>query len=250
MKTLSAVLIVRNEENKLEECLKALTWTDEIVIADSGSTDKTPEIARRYTQKFFDHDFDNFAFQKNFGIEQATGDWILSIDADEIVSPELKRSIQEVLEKDPPYDGFYLNRVNYIFGKPLRFGGQGEEKILRLFRKGKGYFVQPIHEKIVVEGKTSELTGDLLHYSTSDLEEYWEKLHVYTDFEAKLLAEKGIRPSLIDIWVKPVLRFLYFYIFKLGFLDGYEGFLHHKLSIYYFFLKYSKLKRMLKKNFS
>jgi len=244
MEKISAVLIVKNEEKKLEGCLESLTWVDEIVIVDATSTDRTRDIARRYTDKVFERNFDNFADQKNFGIDQASGDWILSVDADEKVSLKLRLSIEKVLRDGTGYDGFMVSRRNIIFGKSLRFAGQRSEKILRLFRREKGRLDQPIHEKVVVRGSVGKLEGELIHESIQTLEEYFQKLNLYTDFEARFMLEQGVKASLLDYYFKPVLRFIYFYIFRLGFLDGYAGFLYHGLSSYYTFLKYAKLSDM------
>ncbi len=244
MKTLSAVLIVKNEEKKLESCLASLRWADEIIIVDTHSTDRTLEIASRYTDKIYQRDFDEFSAQKNFAVEQASGEWILSVDADERVSPELRDAIIKVLEKGTGYDGFMVKRRNIIFGKSLRFAGQRSEKILRLFRKGGGLFEQPIHEKVAVNGPVGELAGELVHESITDLKEYFEKLNLYTDHEARLMRSRGIRPNFVDLYLKPAARFFYFYILRLGFLDGYAGFLYHGLSSYYAFLKCAKVKEL------
>ncbi len=245
MESISAVLITINEAENLDRCLRALTWVDEIVVIDGGSTDRTFEIASRYTPKMSQRVFDNFSNQKNYGIEQAKGDWILSIDADEVVSPQLRDSIRKAAREGSPFNGFCVRRRNYVFGKSLRFGGQGSEKLLRFFRKGRGRFEQPIHEKVAVNGKVGELKGDLLHYSSSSVEEYLRKLRLYTDLEARWMAEKGIRPTLADLYLKPKLRFLYFYLLRGGFLDGYEGFLYHFLSSFYYFFKYVRLEETL-----
>jgi len=244
MQTLSAVLIVKNEESKLESCLQALTWVDEIIVIDSLSTDRTLEIAKQYTAKVFQRPFDNFANQKNYGIEQATGDWILSIDADEKVSVELQKSIQKVIGEDGSLDGYRVVRKNIIFGKSLKFAGQGSERLLRLFRRGKGRLEQPIHEEVVLEGPIGEIDGELIHDSIRTLEDYFRKLHLYTDYEAQFMHDKGIAPTFYGLYIKPVFRFVYHYIIRLGFLDGYPGFLYHGLSSYYVFRKYVKLREL------
>lgn len=244
MTNISAVLIVTNEEKKLKACLEALSWTDEIILVDGGSKDETVEVARKFTTKIFSRSLDNFSNQKNFAIEKASCDWILSVDADEIVSPELSKNLQGIAKNGTDCSGFYLNRVNYIFGKRLRFGGHGNEKILRFFQKKKGRFVQPIHERIAVEGQTGVVSGDLLHFSTSTLEDYIKKLDLYTEFEAKWLKERKIQPTSFDLLLKPSVRFIKGYFIQLGFLDGYEGFLYHSLSSFYDFLKYARVREM------
>lgn len=242
--TISAVLIVADEEKKIERCLSSLIWADEIIVVDGGSKDRTLELAKRYTNKIYHRTLDNFANQKNYGVDLATGDWILSIDADERVSPQLRDSLCEASGRSTPFDGFHVKRTNLIFDKELRFGGQHREKILRFFRKGKGKFEQPIHERVVVQGKVGELAGKLFHDCTGTVENYMRKLNLYTDFEARWMAEKGVKPNGAQLWLFPPSRFIYNYFFRLGFLDGYEGFLYQSLSSAYYFLKYAKLREL------
>lgn len=239
--SLAAVLIVFNEEDKLENCLKALDWFDEVIVVDGGSRDRSLEISQKYASKVLRRSFDNFSNQKNFAADESQCEWIFSLDADEVISPELKESILKSVEGDGDSDGFYVKRRNIIFGKELQYGAQGPEKILRLYRKSRGRFQQPIHEKVVVAGKTGSLGGDLWHHSLPDLHSYERKLDLYTQFEAQWLLERGGRPTFFHLAVMPILRFFYHYFGRLGFLDGYEGFLFHVLSSFYYFLKYAKL---------
>ncbi|MBI4550070.1 MAG: glycosyltransferase family 2 protein [Candidatus Omnitrophica bacterium] len=242
MGTISAVLITRNEEDKIETCLRALSWADEIVLVDSESRDQTAELASKYTDKIHTRAFDDFARQKNYGISLAKGDWILSIDADEVVNPDLREAMQAVARQGSPHNGFRLRRTNILFGRALRHGGQNQERILRFFRKGKARFEQPIHEKLVLEGSAGELPGELMHFSSLRLNDYLKKLDLYTHLESEWLDGRGVYPSVFDLWFKPWLRFAYFYGIRLGFLDGYEGLLYHTLSSFYCFLKYARLK--------
>jgi glycosyltransferase involved in cell wall biosynthesis len=245
MATISAVLVVKDAGKCIEQCLRSLRWADEIVVVDGGSTDQTIAIVRKYTEKVYERSFDNFSAQKNEAIGRATGEWILSIDADEVVTEALQESLREAAQDKRAFDGYFLRRRTFVFGKELKFGGQGREKLLRFFRRRKGRFEQPIHERLVVEGRLGELRGDLLHYSSATVEEYLRKLRLYTDLEARWMAEKGIRPTLADLYLKPKLRFLYFYLLRGGFLDGYEGFLYHFLSSFYYFFKYVRLEETL-----
>lgn len=240
---ISVVLIVRNEEDKIELCLKALeAWVSEIIVVDSGSEDRTCALAARYTPHIFQRTFDHYAAQKNFAISKATQPWVLSLDADEIVTPELADEIQRMIQSDPPKNGFYLMRHNRIFGKYLKYGGQGPEKILRLFRRGTGRFEQPIHEFLVVEGEKDVLDGALLHFCIHSVGEYVDKLQKYTDFEAEWLYERKASCGFFQLYLHPFVRFVYYYGFRLGFLDGYEGFLYQALSSFYYFLKQTKLR--------
>jgi len=230
MEAVSVVMIVKDEEKKLERALQSVKWADEIIVIDGGSRDGTVRVAKRFTSKVFQRVFDDFSSQKNFAMEQAKGEWILSLDADEIVDKRLGEAIQRTVRAGSESNGFRVRRTNYLFGRPLRFAGQGSEKILRLFRQGKGRFVQPIHETIHVEGKVGELSGTLIHYSSSTVSEYLEKLRLYTDLEVNWLAETHRRPGNLDFFIKPAAFFINNYILRLGFLDGYEGFLYHALS--------------------
>ncbi len=244
MNPVSAVLITRNEAHKLGTCLKALDWADEIVVVDSGSQDATLEVARCYTDRVISQPFENFAAQKNFAAAQASHNWILSIDADEIVTPELHDSIRRTLAGEPPHDGYHVIRRNYLFGRHLKHGGEGPEKILRLYRRDRGRFEQPIHEHVVVKGSVGVLEGELIHQSIPDLAEYFRKFHNYTDIEAAMRFERGEKAGYYQMAVLPFLRFVDRYFLKGGFLDGYEGLQFHVLSSFYCFLKYAKLREL------
>ena len=241
MKKISVVLITKNEEGRIAACLESVSWADEIIVVDGESEDRTVEIARRFTSKVVTRRFDNFTHQKNFGLDQASGEWIFSIDADEVVSPLLRDSLLRVVGKSSPFDGFLIQRINYLFGRRLRFAGQDKEKILRFFRKEKGRFVQPIHEKVQVEGRVGKISGELLHYSSRTVSEYLNKLRLYTDLEVQWLAQKKVKVTAMDIAVKPVVLFLRNYFLRLGLLDGFEGFLYHSLSAFNLLLKYARL---------
>ena len=245
MSSISAVLIVLNEEEKIGPCLESLSWADEIVVVDGGSKDRTVEIASRHA-KVYQRNFDSFSNQKNYGIEKAKGEWIFSIDADEKVTPELQNSLKAASREKTGFDGYHVKRTTFIFGKRFRFGGLGSEKILRFFRKGKGKFEQPVHEKVVVHGRVGELSGELLHHGSSTVGDYLKKLSLYTTLESQWMAEQKMRAGAADLYLKPLVRFLYSYVFRLGFLDGYEGFLFHTLSAWNYFLKYARLGELQK----
>lgn len=241
MNKITVVLITKNEEGRIAACLESVSWADEIVVVDGESQDRTAQIARQFTPKVFERAFDHFSNQKNFGIDQTSGEWIFSIDADEVVSPLLRDSLLRVAREGSPFDGFLIQRINYLFGRRLRFAGQDKEKILRFFRKEKGRFVQPIHEKVQVEGRVGKISGELLHDSSRTVSEYLNKLRLYTDLEVKWLAQKEVKVTTVDIAVKPVVLFLRNYFLRFGFLDGFEGFLYHSLSAFNLLLKYARL---------
>lgn len=240
MNRISAVIITLNEESNIRECLESIRWVDEIIIVDSGSTDRTLEIAKEYFPTIYTRDFDNFCSQKNFGIDKATGEWILAIDADETVDNELKDSILAVRDETDS-NAYFVLRKNFVFGKLMKHGCSGIDKHCRFFRKEVFRFTGEIHEKIEADPKSPILSGFLLHKSTATVEKYLGKLNHYTYLEARELYAKGKRTNFLDLWFRPFGWFIYYYVIKLGFLDGVTGLIYHILSANYVFFKYVKL---------
>lgn len=238
----SVVLITQNEEKTLADTLHSVKEFAEIIVVDSQSKDRTREVARQMKAKVFVRPFDNFANQKNFAVGKAEHDWVLSLDADERPDPLLMDGIRKGMSRDSgPLDGYAIRRRNFHFGRELRWGGQGDDWPVRFFRKSKGKLVNSVHEKVVVQGRTGRLPGFLLHESTKSVGDYLKKFSLYTGLEAESLRQKGRRPSAWDWGIKPFLRFLYVYLFRLGFLDGFEGFLFHSLSSFYLVIKQARL---------
>ena len=244
---ISAVLITRNEEAKLPDCLRSLSFVDEIVIVDSGSTDTTPQIAAQYGARFIFHPFQNFAAQKNEAFRHATEEWILSLDADERISPELAEEIQAAVQNPQGCNGFWIPRQNYFFGTSMRHGAQAGDLQLRLICRGRGQFEGAVHERIKLQGKSAALKAPMLHYSTENLEDYLRRLSLYTDLEAEKIHSKGIPPTAVHIVLRPLAEFIYFYIFRLGFLDGLAGLQYQVLSSFYTSLKFMKALELFKK---
>lgn len=241
MPKLSVVIIAYNEEAKLEACLLSASFADEIVVVDSFSTDRTPEICKKYGVKFFTRAFDDFSAQKNFAIEKAQGDWILSLDADERIPEALKNEILRVLEEsEGPCEGYWIRRLNHAFGGALRFGAGWNDRQLRLFRKGRGRFRGTIHERVCVDGPVGCLKNRMEHCTFQDLFEYYRRFDRYTTLEAQAMIARGATPSWFDMAVKPFLGFVYFYIFRLGFLDGRVGFQNQIHASFYTYVKYGK----------
>ncbi len=248
---ISAFMIALNEELAIAKTLESLRWADEIVIVDSGSTDKTAEIGKKMGAKLFKRPFDNFANQKNFALSLTSHDWVFSIDADEIVSAELLREIQHALnDPDPDIAGYRIMRRNYFLGKPLKFGGQGIEPVLRLFKKNSGKFVGAVHEEISVKGKKHNLNGILEHKSIENLNDYFQKFHLYTDLEARRTIHENKIPSFFAGFFLPPCKWIINYLFKAGFLDGWRGLLYHSLSCYYGWVKYLKAKSYKNENWN
>jgi len=219
---LSVVVITGNEEKNIAECLESVAWADEIIVVDSESKDKTVEIAKKYTDKIFIKKWEGYANQKQFAIEQATGDWVLSLDADERVSTELKSEIENILKGETEYDGFYVPRKNFFLDKWIKSCGWYPNYQLRLFRNGKGRITpRKVHEKFVVDGKVGYLKGHLIHLTHIDLFDTFEKINHYSSLSAE--EKSGRKVRWYHILFVPVFAFLSHFILKRGFSDGIYG---------------------------
>jgi len=242
MPRLSAILIVRNEERDLPGCLESLRGlADEIVVVDSHSTDRTQEIAASHGARVIQKDFAGFGPQKQFALEQATGDWVLNIDADERVTPSLAAEIREVLSAPLAVNGYVLPFHNIFLGRRLRFGGHWSEGHLRLFRRDKGrYAGRDIHEGIDVAAPLGRLRGAVRHESYRNFSEYLEKCNRYTGLIARDKRRRGKR---FRLWHHLRLPWEFFarYVLKLGFLDGHPGFVYAALSSFYAWLKFVRM---------
>lgn len=237
--SVSACLIVLNEEDHLAACLDSVRWADEIVIVDSGSSDRSREIARLYTDKVYEQPFTDFSSQKNAALDRACSDWVFFIDADERVPAALAEEILNVTGNPGLAPKAYaLGRETYFFGRRLRFSGTQGDFPVRLFPQGRGRFVQPVHEWVKTDLALGRLSGRLLHYSTRDMTHYRFKLKQYVSLEIKTLLEKGRRPGIADLVFKPPAVFFSLYFAKLGVLDGWTGLQFAALSSLYNLLKY------------
>jgi glycosyltransferase involved in cell wall biosynthesis len=245
-KTLSVAIITRNEEANLDRTLGSVAWADEIVVVDSGSNDRTEEIARSYRSRFFVEEWQGFAAQKNSALEKCSCDWILSLDADEALSDELAKEIWELLERDPPFDGYALPRRNLFLGRWMRFGGFYPDPKLRLFRRGAAEFeARPVHETLHFPGRAGRLKGDMVHYAYPSLEAYIAHMDRYSALGAEQVVREGGRrmnPWMfgVNVVLNPIATFVYNYFFRLGFLDGREGLLLHLYHSVYVSWKYAK----------
>lgn len=242
MPRLSAILIVRNEERDLPGCLDSLRGVaDEIVVVDSRSTDRTREIAAARGARVIEKDFAGFGPQKQFALEQATGDWVLNIDADERLTPGLGREIRAALDAGPAVNGFLLPFHNVFLGRRLRFGSHWSESHLRLFRRERGrYAGRDIHEGIEVAPPLARLRGAVRHESYRNFSEYLEKCNRYTGLIARDKRRRGKR---FRWWHHLRLPWEFFvrYFLKLGFLDGHPGFVYAALSAFYAWLKFVRM---------
>ncbi|HVG27597.1 MAG TPA: glycosyltransferase family 2 protein [Acidobacteriaceae bacterium] len=252
MPLLSVAIITLNEEANLERTLASVAFADEIVVVDSGSTDRTVEIARAAGARVTERLWPGFSAQKNFAISQCTGTWVLSLDADEELSPELQRQMQTMLRSNPPADAYFLKRRNLFLGRWIKRGGFYPDPKLRLFRRSAANFEgtpqfeeRPVHETITFDGVSDTLDFDLIHHAYPTLSSYIEHMDRYSNLGADLLAAKGrtsrsLPGFVAHVWIVPALAFLWNYIARLGFLDGREGLLLHLYHAVYTSWKYAK----------
>jgi glycosyltransferase involved in cell wall biosynthesis len=250
--TLSVAIITLNEEANLARTLASVQFADEIVIVDSGSTDRTLEIAQSFKAKIISTEWKGFAAQKNTAIENCTGTWILSLDADEELTLELQTEIRALLRGNPSADAYLLRRRNLFLNRWIRHGGYYPDPKLRLFRRHSANFApsarftdRPVHETIAFEGTLETLHADLIHHAYPTIESYIEHMDRYSTLGAQIIVSKGktsrsIFSFFYDVFVVPAFTFLYNYILRLGFLDGREGFLLHLYHSSYTSWKYAK----------
>ncbi len=238
--TISGVVITKNEEGNIGDCLQSLSWTDEIILVDSGSTDATLSIAKKFTPKTYQVPFIDFASQKNAALERTTGDWVFFLDADERVPEELAEEIRKTVEGGKKDSVYAVKRATYFFGKRLRFSAAQKDAPIRLFPRGKARFEQPVHEQVITSLTIRRLKNSLTHFSTRDFAHYQAKVQQYVPLELQVLRQKGKDANLLDLMVRPPAKFAYLYFWSLGFLDGWTGLQFAALSAYYCFVKYRK----------
>jgi len=224
MASISAIVTTLNEEQRIAECLGRLAFADEVLVVDSFSTDRTAEIAGKHGARLLQHEYRSPASQKNWALEQASCDWALIVDADELVTDELAAEIKRVLANASARDGYRIRRRNFFLGHEIRYSGWQNDWVLRLFRRDRGAHPErQIHEQVVVDGPVGDLTGTLLHYSYRSLDDYWRKLRRYAEWNAAEARSRGARVSPLYMMVHPVLRFWKAYLLQQGFRDGVPG---------------------------
>ncbi|MDD4051716.1 MAG: glycosyltransferase family 2 protein [candidate division Zixibacteria bacterium] len=248
MTRLSAVIITKNEEANIERCLRSVSWVDEIILVDSDSGDATVEIARSLGAKIFRPEWRGFGPTKQFAVEQAAGDWVLSIDADEEVSFTLKNEIMQLLEADPPCVGYMLPRKTQFLGRWILHSGWYPDYVLRLFKRSAGHFTPAlVHEKVEVDGIVGKLHNSLLHYSYPTLEDFTRRQDQYSTLGALEMFDAGKSFRSSQLLFKPVLSFVRKFVFQKGWRDGWEGFLIAGLTANGTLLKYAKLRLLYMK---
>jgi glycosyltransferase involved in cell wall biosynthesis len=241
---LSVAIITYNEEANIRRTLESVKWADEIVVVDSGSTDRTTSICREYTDKVMHQDWLGFAQQKNAAIGKTSGDWVLSLDADEPVEPALAEEIRTIIASPEARDGYRIPRKTFFLGEQIRHGGWYPDYNLRLFKKGKGTFEERhVHEAIKVRGTLGCTQHAILHYAYPDLSSYMASINKYSSLSVEVMEKKGITGftgSMAAILFHPVYTFVLKYVLRLGFLDGKHGLVLNLFHAYYVFAKYAK----------
>lgn len=247
--TLTVAIITLNEEKNLDRTLKSVkNLADEIVIVDSGSVDRTEEIAKKYGAKFFHQKWLGYGLQRNRAIELSNSEWVLNIDADEEISEELAEKILEIKKGEKlGYDVYKINFMSVCFNKKIRYGGWSNTYRIRLFKKLSGKFNEnTVHEEFETLSEIGKINEYIYHHSYSDLEDYFTKFNKYTTLGAIEYYKKRKKASFLSIVFSPFYKFIRMYIFRLGFLDGLEGFLLAITSSLYTMVKYYKLREIYK----
>lgn len=239
---ISAIILTKNEEKNIKDCLDSLSWCDESIIIDDESEDRTRIIAEKLGAKVYSRRLINFSDQRNYGLEKAKGDWILFIDADERISQALWYEIMQYIN-DPieNFSGFFLKRIDVMWGKELKHGESGTLKLLRLAKKGSGKWTGTVHEKWNISGKTETLSNPLYHYPHQTVEDFLKEINKYTDLRAKELHEQNIKTNWLLILLYPKAKFFLNYFLRLGFLDGLPGLVTTIMMSFHSFLVRGKL---------
>ncbi len=251
--TISAFIVCCNEERQIRRCLESVRFCDEIVIVDSGSTDRTLQICSEYTNKITHHEWQGYVLQKRYALSQCSSDWVLNIDADEEVSVELQEEIVDILQGDKAgrvtTDGFLLNRVVFFLDRWWRKGGWYPEYRLRLCRRSvTTWGGEDPHEKAEVYGETKRCKGELHHYSFTDLTDYVRRMNTLSSNATSSLIRRGASASAVAIIFRSLARFFKFYVSKRGFREGMAGLIVASIEAYSVLLKYAKLWEARKKS--
>lgn len=246
---ISAVVLTKNSEKTINQCIKSLLWCDEIVIIDDYSKDATLDAVKKYKKVLvFQRNLDNdFGSQRNFGLEKVKGDWVLFIDSDEVITDKLQKELKTTLSNTKGTSGFYLKRNDFFQNKWLKYGEVGNTHLLRLAKKNKGQWVRRVHEVWKINGKTERLTHPILHYPHPTIADFLKEINFYSSLHAKDAFEEGERTNFFLILAKPKLKFFVNYIALLGLLDGVEGLIYAIMMSFHSFLAQSKLWQLQQK---
>lgn len=241
---LTAIILTKNEEKNIVDCLQSLDFCDEKILVDDESEDRTAEIAEKLGAKVFKNPLrDDFANQRNFGMEKTEGEWILFVDPDEKVSKKLAEEIKEKISgvEGTNILGFYIKREDFMWGKQLNFGEVGNIKLLRLIKRQSGRWEGKVHERFKIKGRTVELQNPLFHYPHQSLNEFLKEINYYTSIRAEELYSKGIKSYWWSISLYPKAKFFLNYFLRRGFKDGIPGLIYAALMSFHSFLVRGKL---------
>ena len=238
---LSGVVVAQDEERDLPRCLEALAFCDELVVVDGGSRDRTVEMARDRGARVVENPWPGYGAQRQRSLAEARGEWVLAVDADEVVDDALRAAVLARVAEPGGPDGYLVRVENRFFGRPLRHGGLGRDLHLRLHRRAKARYEDKLHAGAIVEGALGTLPGALVHETYRDLQDYLEKLNRYTSAVAREKHAAGQRFSPLPAAIRLPWGFGRRYVLQAGFLDGWPGFAYAALSAYYDFLKVAKL---------
>ncbi|RCK77450.1 MAG: hypothetical protein IGBAC_1759 [Ignavibacteriae bacterium] len=240
---LSVIIITKNEQENIKDCLESVKWANEIIIVDAYSIDGTVEIAKNYTDKIYVREWQGFANAKNYALQFVTNKWVFSIDADERITKELKDEINQLISlENNEYCGYMVARRSYFLGKWIKHCGWYPNYVTRLFQKEYGrYNNLNVHEQLIVDGKVGMLKNDLIHFTDKNLFHYFNKFNTYTSLAVEDLLNSKQKFSYKNLLINPIFTFFKMYFLKLGFLDGIHGLILCTLSSFYVFTKYAKL---------
>lgn len=239
--SLSIIVLTRNEENSIVDCLESASFADELIVIDDLSTDRTIDIAKRFTKNVFSHSLNgNFAQQRNFALGKAHGKWVLFLDCDERITPLLKQEILKVIKNNN--NAFYsIKRVDYMWGKKILHGEGGAIKLVRLARKNSGKWHGKVHEVWRTQGRRVELENALIHLPHASVGEFIDDVDYYSSLRATELQEEHVKSSFLSVLCYPIAKFVLNYSLKKGYKDGTQGFLYALIMSFHSFLVRAKL---------
>ncbi len=238
---LSIIVLTHNDELRIVDCLENLTFADELIIIDDNSQDRTVELCKQFTRNIYVRSLNsNFSNQRNFALNHAKSKWVLFIDSDELISPDLAKEIKKVIESKE-YAGYYLKRYDFMWGKKLKYGEVGSVRFMRLARKESGKWYGKVHETWRVVGRTSELNNSLKHVPHSTVFDFVKDIDEYSSLRSEEQREKGKKASAFQIVAYPTAKFIQNYIFRRGYKDGVAGFVYAMLMSFHSFLVRGKL---------
>jgi len=237
---LTAIILAKNEEKNIERCLKSLSFCDEIVVIDDKSTDDTVKIVKKLKIRVLNHELVDYASQRNWAISQIKTNWLLFVDADEVVTKELGAGILELVKKNDA-NGYLVHRVDYMWNHKFKYGDVGNVWLLRLARRGAGQWLGEVHERWEIDGRIEKLVGELSHHPHQTVVEFLRHINNYSTLKANEFYKTGRRTNIFEMVFGPIWRFVYLFICRFGFLDGTAGFVHAMLMSFYVFLVAGKL---------